>query len=78
MVEPKKVHWFPKQVFRYLRGVVHFGLRYVGDKGLVAHGFTDPNWASVSSDRGGHFKVLLWFGFRYGVLVQREESFSGT
>lgn len=58
--------------------MVHFGLRYVGDKGLVANRFTNSNWASVSSDEGGHFKVLLWFGFRYGVLVQREEIFSGT
>jgi hypothetical protein len=39
MVEPRQVHWVAaKHVLQYLKGTMHFGLRYVGDGELVLHG----------------------------------------
>lgn len=44
MVEPKQVHWIAtKHVLQYFKGIVHFGLRYVGEGELVLHGFIDSN-----------------------------------
>jgi hypothetical protein len=52
MVQPKQVHWVAaKHVLRYLKGTVHFGLRYVGDGELVLQGFSDSDWAGSASDR---------------------------
>jgi hypothetical protein len=76
MVELKKVHWVVvKHVLQYLKGTVHFDLRYVGDGELELHGFTNSNWAGRLEE---HFRVLLQFGFKYGFLVQQEASFNGT
>eukprot|EP00253_Pinus_taeda_P029746 PITA_29746 len=51
MVEPHHIHWIDaKNLLRYLRGTIHYGLRYTtGD--LRLHGYTDVNWAGSVVDR---------------------------
>jgi hypothetical protein len=52
MVEPKQVHWIvAKHVLGYFNGIIHVGLRYVSDKELVLHGFTNSNGASSACDK---------------------------
>jgi hypothetical protein len=35
MVEPREVHWVAgKHVFRYLQGIVGYGLQYLGGDGV--------------------------------------------
>jgi hypothetical protein len=52
MVQPRQVHWVAaKHVLWYLKGTVHFGLRYVGDGEVVLQGFSDSDWAGSASDK---------------------------
>lgn len=50
MVEPHPIRWIAdKNLFRYLRGTIHYGLRYtIGN--LRLHGYTDADWASSVVD----------------------------
>jgi hypothetical protein len=59
-------------VFKYLRGTVRFGLRYVKGDGVRLLGYLDSNWADRAVDRnityGGFFilgsAVVSWFSKR--------------
>jgi hypothetical protein len=43
MVEPMHIHWkVAKHVLISLMGIIHYGMRYVGD-GELSHGFVDSN-----------------------------------
>lgn len=46
IVEPRHIHWiFAKNLLRYLRGIINYGLRYIG-RNLRLHGYTNADWAS--------------------------------
>jgi hypothetical protein len=52
MVEPRQIHWkAAKHVLKYLKGTVHYGMRYVGDGEFLLHGFVDSDWAGDASTR---------------------------
>ena len=45
MVEPRHVHLIAaKHVLRYLKGTLHYGLRYVADCEFGLVGYTNSNW----------------------------------
>jgi len=42
MAEPQWSHYkVGKHVIRYLKGTIHYGMRYGGDGELLLHGFVD-------------------------------------
>jgi hypothetical protein len=52
MVEPRQAHWVAaKHVLRYLRGIVEYGLRYLGDGEVKLQGYTNLDWAGNAADR---------------------------
>jgi len=52
MVEPRQIHWkAAKHVLRYLKGIVHYGMRYVGDGELLLHGFVESDYARDATTR---------------------------
>ena len=51
MIEPRHVHWVAeKHVLRYLKGIIGYGLKYVSDRKLELHGYTDSDWAGSAMD----------------------------
>jgi hypothetical protein len=45
MTEPRKRHWVAeKNILRYLRGTITYGLRYTSSGGLFLHGYADVDW----------------------------------
>jgi hypothetical protein len=64
-------------VLRYLKGIAHYGLRYVGEGELVLHGIVGFDWAgdvNVRKITSGLFQL----GLMYDFLVQQEASHSCT
>jgi hypothetical protein len=52
MVEPRKVHWIiENHVLKYLRGIVEYGLRYLGGDGVEVQGYTDSYWEGSVVDQ---------------------------
>jgi hypothetical protein len=42
MIEPRQRHWVEeKNILRYLRGTITYGLRYISSGGLFLHGYED-------------------------------------
>jgi hypothetical protein len=45
MVEPRIRHWVAaKNILRYLRGTITYGLRYTASGGLFLHGYAEAQW----------------------------------
>jgi hypothetical protein len=70
IVESRQVHWVETHhVLGYLRGIVGFGLRYVGGDGERLHGYSYSYWEGSEVDRkrtyGSCFNlgstVVSWF-----------------
>jgi hypothetical protein len=52
MVELRQEHWVAtKHVLKYLRGIVEYGLRYLGDGEVKLQGYSDLDWAGSAIDR---------------------------
>jgi hypothetical protein len=52
LVEPKHVHLVAaKHVMRYLKGMLDYGLCYIGDHDFRLYGYIDSDWAGNASDR---------------------------
>ncbi|KAH9314408.1 hypothetical protein KI387_023035, partial [Taxus chinensis] len=47
----RQIHWVPiEHVLKYLKGTMHFGLRYAGSDELMLHRFIDSDWAGDVGD----------------------------
>jgi len=63
MVEPRHVHWITtKHVLRYLKGTIRYGLKYVSDRKMELHGYTDSDWAGSVVDRKSTSGCFFSFG----------------
>lgn len=52
MMESRQEHWVAtKHVVRYLRGMVEYGLRYLGDGEMKLQGYIDSDWTGSATDR---------------------------
>ena len=52
VVQPRQVHLVAaKNVMRYLKGTIDFGLYYDGNHDYILYGYTDADWAGSISDR---------------------------
>jgi hypothetical protein len=52
LVEPKPVHLVAaKNVMRYLKDTLDYGLYYTGDHDFRLYGYTDSDWAGSASDK---------------------------
>jgi hypothetical protein len=52
-------------VFIYLKGTIHYGMRYAGDGELLLHGFVDFDWVGDASAR----KITYGFCFNLGTCM---------
>ena len=52
MVNPKHIHLIgEKNVMRYLKGTLDYGLRYASNGQIRLYGFTDTDWVGSAKDR---------------------------
>jgi hypothetical protein len=52
MVEPRSVHLVAtKNVMRYLKGTIDYGLIYASDREIILQGFTDSYWVGSVADQ---------------------------
>jgi hypothetical protein len=52
MTEPRQRHWVvAKNILRYLRGTITYGLRYTSSGSLFLHEYADVDWARSPVDR---------------------------
>jgi hypothetical protein len=52
MVEPRRVHLVvANHVMRYLKGMLDYGLYYIGDHEFRSYGYTDSYWVGSALDR---------------------------
>jgi hypothetical protein len=50
-VEPRHEHWIAaKNIFRYLCGMLNYGLRYASNGDVQLHGSNDSDWAGNADD----------------------------
>jgi hypothetical protein len=68
MKDPKESHWKEvKQIFRYLKGTTHFGIKYFQSLDSLV-GFTNPEWDGENDDKKSTFFMCFtstldhWFG----------------
>jgi hypothetical protein len=51
-VELRQEHWIAaKNVLRYIRGTINYGLKYTTSSDIQLHGFTDFDWVGSAEDR---------------------------
>jgi hypothetical protein len=63
MVESRQVHWIAaKHVLGYFKGIVEYGLRYLGGDGVQLQGHSNSNWTRSVVDR----KITLGCCFSLG------------
>jgi hypothetical protein len=72
-VEMSQVHWIvEKHVLSYLRGIVEYGLRYLGGDEVELHGYIDSDWAGCVVDRKSTSRccfnlgsiVIIWLNMK--------------
>ena len=52
LVKPKRVHLIAtKNVMRYLKGMIDFGLYYDRDHDNILYGYMDSDWVGSFTDR---------------------------
>jgi hypothetical protein len=52
MVKPRQEHWVAaKHVLIYLRGIMEYGLSYLGDGEVKMQGYSDLDWAGNVADK---------------------------
>jgi hypothetical protein len=57
------IHWIvAKQIFRYLRGSISYGLKYTSSGGVLLHGYADSDWVGSSVDRKSTFGYCFSLG----------------
>jgi hypothetical protein len=63
LVEPKHVHLVvANHVTRYLKGMLEFGLCYIGDHDFKMVDYTDSDWAGSVYDRNSTSRCCLSLG----------------
>ena len=63
MMKPRQEHWVAtKHVLRYFRGIVEYGLRYLGDGEVKLQGYTDSYWSSNAVDRKSNSRCCFSLG----------------
>ena len=57
-------------VLRYLKGTIHYGMKYEGDGELLLHGFVDSDWDGYASSRkstSSYCETFFTFFFYLGL-----------
>jgi hypothetical protein len=63
MAEPRQRHWVgAKNILRYLRGTITYGLRYKSSGGLFLHGYADVDWERSLVDQKSTFRYCFSLG----------------
>ena len=71
LVEPRQVHLVStKQVMRYLKGTIDYGLSYDRHHNFTLSGYTDSDWAGSVADRKKHFRMLFQFGISHDLMAE--------
>eukprot|EP00253_Pinus_taeda_P033822 PITA_33822 len=74
VVEPHHIHWIAaKNLLRYLRGTIHYGLRYIVGN-LRLHGYTDADWAGSVVDRKSTSGCCFPLGFASISWMSRKQK----
>ena len=64
MCESRKIHWVAaKHVFKYLHGIIGYGLWYSADNDMQLVGYTDSDWAGSVKDRKSTSRCCFNLGF---------------
>jgi hypothetical protein len=75
LVEPRRVHLVAaKHVMRYLKGVLDYGLCYIGDHDFGLYGYTDSDWARSVSDRKSNSRCCFSLGSAMTSWQSRKQS----
>jgi hypothetical protein len=75
-VEPRHEHWIAaKHVLRFIRGTIHYGLRYTASSDIQLHGFTDSDWAGSAEDRKSTLGMCFSLGFAMISWGSRKQKF---
>jgi hypothetical protein len=75
LVEPKRVHLVAaKHVMRYLKGMLDYGLCYIGDHDFRLYGYTDSDWARSASDRKSTLGCCFSLGSAMTSWKRRKKS----
>lgn len=75
-VEPRHNHWIAaKQVLRYLRGTVDYGLRYVSNEDMSLQGYTNSDWASSTKDKKSTYGGCFSLDFIVISWMSRKQAF---
>jgi hypothetical protein len=71
LVEPRHVHLVAaKNVMRYLKVTMDYGLSYDGDHDFTLSGYIDLDWAGSIADRKKHFRMLFQFGINHDLVAE--------
>ena len=70
LTDPRHVHLVvAKNILRYLKGTVYYGLKYDVNQKINLHFYVDSNWEGSAIDRNNTSGSLLQFQIWYNLLV---------
>jgi hypothetical protein len=75
-VEPRHEHWIDaKNILRYLRGTITYGLRYASNNEVQLHGFIDSNSAGSAYERKSTSSMCFSLGSAMISRASRKQNF---
>ena len=74
MEKPLEIHWnATKEVLRYLKGTLDYGIKYTDASDVELTGYSDSNWADNMDDRRSTTGYA--FGIGFGIVSWSSKKF---
>jgi hypothetical protein len=75
-VEPRHENWIvAKNILRYLRGTLNYGLIYASNSDVQLHGFTDLDWEGSAYDKKSTPSICFGLGSTMMSWDSRKKNF---
>jgi hypothetical protein len=75
-MEARHEHWIAaNHIWRYLRGMLNYSLRYVSNNDVQLKGYTDSDWAGSARDRNSTSSVCFSLGSTMISCLSRKHNY---
>ena len=76
LADPRHVHLIgAKNILRYLKGAVYYGLKYEANQNINLEGYVDSDWEGSAIDRKSALALLFSMGLGVISWFSRKQSF---
>jgi hypothetical protein len=75
MVEPRNVHLImTKNMMRYLKGIINYGIKYILDCEIILQGYTNLDWVGSVTDQKSTYRCCFSLGSTVISWLSRKQT----